>query len=110
MKALITAALAILPLATAQADQIPRFDVETHCEQVAGFGGDYSSTMYNSCIDQEQGAYNNLKGQWGSLSSRIQDHCEQVAGFGGPGSYTMLESCVQMESSAANNRSEFSFD
>ena len=66
--------------------------------------------MYNSCIDQEQGAYNNLKDRWASLSDRIQGYCDEVASFGGPGSYTMLESCVQMESSAANNRSKFSFD
>ncbi|MBY6206904.1 MULTISPECIES: hypothetical protein [Halomonas] len=90
--------------------EIPRFDVETHCEQVAGFGGDFSNTMYNSCIDMEQGAYNGLKGRWATLPPTIQSHCEEVASFGGPGSYTMLQSCVDMEVSAGSNRSEFSFD
>ena len=111
MKTLLAAtAAALLSLNLAHAQQTPRYDVEAHCEQVAGFGGDFSSTMYNSCIDQEQSAYDNLKDRWSGLSARIRGHCDEVAGFGGPGSYTMLESCVQMETSAADNKSEFNFD
>lgn len=110
MKHIIAAvALVALPIA-AQAQQPPRYDVENHCEQVAGFGGEFSNTMYNSCIDMEQSAYNNVKRQWGTLPGSIQNHCHEVASFGSPGSYNMLESCIKMEMSAADNRSEFSFD
>lgn len=51
----------VAPIASAQ--QVPRFDVEAHCEELAGFGGDHSNTMYNTCIDVEQSAYNGLKRQ-----------------------------------------------
>lgn len=101
---------AMVVAVAASAQTMPRFDVETHCEQVAGFGGEFSNTMYNSCVDMEQSAYSGLKEGWSSLPATIQNHCEEVAGFGGPGSYTMLESCVDMEVSAGSNRSEFSFD
>lgn len=94
----------------ASAQQVPRFDVEAHCEELAGFGGEYSNTMYNTCIDVEQSAYDGLKGQWASLPASIRNHCEELARFGGPGSYSMLETCVDMEVSAGNNRSQFSFD
>lgn len=106
----ILSTVMLLLSATALAADIPRFDAEAHCEQVAGFAGDSSNMLYNSCIDMEQSAYNSLKGQWPSLPANVQGHCEDVSSFGGPGSYTMLESCVDMEVSAGNNRSEFSFD
>ncbi|SFT54860.1 hypothetical protein [Halomonas saccharevitans] len=92
------------------AQQVPRFNVEAHCEQVASISGDSSNMLYNSCIDIEQTAYSGLKGQWSSLPANIQNHCRDVASVTGPGSYSLLESCVDMEVSAGNNRSEFSFD
>ncbi|MBB3185739.1 hypothetical protein FHR95_003332 [Halomonas fontilapidosi] len=112
IKMVAIAAVISTPLVStlASAQQIPRFDVETHCEQVASFGGDFSNTLYNSCVDMEQSAYNGLKGPWASLPANVRNHCHDVASFGGPGSYTLLESCVQMEVSAGSNRSQFSFD
>ncbi|MCK2183638.1 hypothetical protein [Halomonas getboli] len=107
--ALLGAGLAFFAGSAFAAD-IPRFDVEAHCGQVASISGDSSNMLYNSCIDMEQSAYNGLKGQWSGLPSNIQSHCQDVASVGGPGSYSLLESCVQMEVSAGNNRSEFSFD
>ncbi|WP_275286907.1 hypothetical protein [Halomonas elongata] len=93
----------------ALASGIPRFDVEGHCEQVASVGGS-SNMLYNSCIDMEQQAYDNLKPAWSNLPGNIQSHCTDVSSVGGPGSYSLLESCVQMETEAANNRESFSFD
>lgn len=109
MRFLMTVLTALLPLA-ASAAEMPRFDVEAHCEQVASISGDSSNMLYNSCIDMEQTAYNGLKGQWSSLPANIENHCRDVASVTGPGSYSLLESCVDMEVSAGNNRSEFSFD
>lgn len=107
--ALLGAGLALFA-GSAMAADMPRFDVEGHCGQVAAVGGSPSNTLYNSCIDMEQTAYNGLKGQWASLPASIQNHCLDVASVGGPGSYSLLESCVDMEVSAGSNRSEFSFD
>ncbi|MCK0743549.1 hypothetical protein [Chromohalobacter nigrandesensis] len=100
----------VMLAATAQAQQAPRYDVESHCEQVASVGGSPSNTMYNSCIEMEQQAYDNIKQGWSSIPGGTQQHCDQVATVGGAGSYTMLESCVQMETQAADDRSEFNFD
>lgn len=98
-----------LPLIASAAD-MPRFDVKAHCQQVASATGSSSNMLYNSCIDMEQSAYNNLKDQWGSLPGNVRSHCQDVASVTGPGSYSLLESCVDMEVSAGSNRSEFSFD
>lgn len=110
MRALIAAiTLAALPI-IAQAQQPPRYDVEGHCETVASFGGEFSNTTFNGCIEMEQSAYNQLKGTWNDLPPNVQNHCHEVATFGGEGSYSTLQGCVQMEVSAGENRSEFSFD
>ncbi|PAU76942.1 hypothetical protein CK498_12280 [Halomonas salipaludis] len=101
------AVLAALPL-TVVAQEMPRFDVEGHCEEVAEFGGS-SHQIYNGCIQMEQGAYNSLKSRWANVSGRIRNHCQEVAEFSG-GSYQILQGCVQMEEDAAGNRQSFSFD
>lgn len=105
-------ALLIFLLAAASqltlAQDMPRFDVEAHCEDVAEITGG-SHQIFNSCIQMEQGAYNGLKNRWANLSRRIQIHCQDVAKVTG-GSYQILQSCVQMEEDAAGNRQSFSFD
>ncbi|PAU76547.1 hypothetical protein [Halomonas salipaludis] len=111
MKRLILAVAAALALpAMAHAQDIPRYDVEDHCEQVAGFGGSFSNSTYNGCIQMEQSAYNGLRDQWQQLPASIRQHCNDVASFGGAGSYSTLQGCVQMEVSAGENRDSFSFD
>jgi hypothetical protein len=87
---------------SALAHELPRFNVETHCKQVAGFGGSYSATIDKSCFDMEQDAYDKLKQIWPSVAAKTQKHCATVAGFGGSDSYSILQSCVQMETSAAS--------
>ncbi|MDR5887576.1 hypothetical protein [Vreelandella janggokensis] len=108
------AVLAIALLAglasTANAQEIPRFDVEAHCDNIARFGGDFSNITYNGCIDMEQSAYNNLKNRWGDVPTGIRSECMNIATFGGTGDYMTLQGCIDMETSAANNQSEFSFD
>lgn len=104
---LIAFTLAAASLA-ASAQDMPRFDVEAHCEQVAEFAGG-SHQIFNSCIQMEQNAYNGLKARWASVGGRIRSHCQEVAQFSG-GSYQILQSCVQMEEDAAGNRQSFSFD
>ena len=46
------------------AQEMPRFDVDAHCRQVAGFGGSFSDTILGSCVDMEQSAYDGMKAGW----------------------------------------------
>lgn len=90
------------------ASELPRYDVPAGCQEVANFGGG-SHQIYNSCIQMEQAAYNNLKDRWESIAVGIRRSCIDVASFGGS-SYQILESCIQMEEGAAGNPETFSFD
>ncbi|MDH4571121.1 hypothetical protein [Salinicola acroporae] len=112
MKRLILPGLLCLSLVVgaANADSIPRYDVESHCTEVASITGDLSNSLYNSCIQMEQSSYDHLKGAWSSIPANIRGGCDDVATVGGSGSYSLLESCVQMESQAASNKKSFSFD
>ncbi len=108
-KALAVVGLSVVALAsTAQAQEVPRFDVESYCEDVAEFGGG-SHSIYNGCVDMEQQAYNRLKADWPSLSTRVRDYCTEIGTVGGP-SYSTMQGCVDMETQAASGQSEFSFD
>ncbi|MYL22522.1 hypothetical protein GLV89_01725 [Halomonas alkaliantarctica] len=106
--AMLAASIAAMTSTTAQAQSLPRFDVEGHCEQVSEFVGG-SHEIYNTCIRSEQRAYNALKQKWPDVSGRIRYHCKEVAGFTG-GSYEIMQTCVQNEQNAAGNRESFSFD
>lgn len=88
----------------AEAQDVPRFNVESHCKQVASFGGSYSASLDKSCFDMEQSAYDKLKANWTDHTSSARRHCIEVSSFGGPGSYSLLESCLQMETKAASDR------
>ncbi|QTP60943.1 hypothetical protein HNO53_20825 [Billgrantia antri] len=109
VRTLMVLALLALPFAV-NAQEMPRYDVEAHCEEIASFGGEFSNMTYNGCIQMEQSAYDGLKGQWASLPGNIQRHCDEIATFASPGSYSTLQGCVQMEVSAGQNRGQFSFD
>jgi hypothetical protein len=108
MKTLVMIGAGLMLLSgTTMANEIPRFDVEGHCEEVAQTVGG-SHQIYNSCIQLEQRSYNSLKAKWSGVSSQIRSHCQEVAQTVG-GSYQIMESCLQMEQDAAGNRESFSF-
>jgi hypothetical protein len=98
------ASLFISVSALAQSAPMPYYDVERHCRRIASFGGSYSATLYDGCLDMEQNAYDNLKPYWSSLPSAMRQHCDRIARSGG-GNYTILEGCVQMEESASRRSS-----
>ncbi len=102
----IMIALAMMLFATT-ANATPRYDVASHCKEVAEFGG-YSSVIYNACIEQEQTAYDSLKANWDNISSKTTSYCDEIACFGGC-SYTILESCIEQETGASNNTTEFKY-
>lgn len=108
-KALAVVGLSVVALtSTAQAQELPRFDVEGYCEDVAEFGGG-SHSIYNGCIDMEQQAYNRLKDDWPTLSARVRNYCTEIGSFGGE-SYSTMMGCVDMETQAASGQRGFSFD
>ena len=88
---------------------MPRFDVEAHCKEIASYGGSFSESLNRSCFDMEQAAYDSLKPDWDGLPSAMQLHCEDIARYAGSGSYSLLESCVQQEAKAASAAKTFRY-
>jgi len=73
--------------------QISSYNVSQYCEEIARFGGKYSYSMRNGCIDNEQGSYDKLVMMWPSLPFNIVDDCLSTAGFVS-GGYSILEGCI----------------
>jgi hypothetical protein len=92
---------------TSLQNKIPRYDVETFCENVKNVsGGSYQ--IFNTCIDAQQTAYDNLKRTYITVSSETTKYCEQIAEVSG-GSYQILETCIQQENNAAGGKKKFKF-
>lgn len=106
---LLSAALLAVGSTAVAAAEMPRYDVEAQCGQVASLGGNKSPMMMNSCMDTEQSAYDSLKGMWAEVPDNIQKQCDQVASLGGAGSYMMLEQCIKMETQAASKPKKFKY-
>ena len=93
--------------ASAQAQSLPRYDPRSYCREVANtIGG--ASVIQNSCIDQEQAAYDSLKMNWASIGSRTRSYCDEVSRTIG-GMYVMLLTCIQQETSAASSKPGFKY-
>ncbi|MDV7341791.1 hypothetical protein RYZ26_19480 [Terasakiella sp. A23] len=92
---------------TANASELPRYDVNGHCENVSKVSGG-SNMIFNSCIDMEQKAYVNIKTTWSETPQKTQSHCDQVGKVSG-GSYSILESCIKMEMRANKNKKKFEY-
>lgn len=97
------------PVAAQPDNEMPIYDVERHCREVASFGGTYSAVMDQGCFRAEQQAYDGLKARWASLPQRLRRHCDEIARFGGSGNYTMLSGCVRAEEQAAGANSNRQF-
>lgn len=109
MKRTVITALGSVLAMSANAAELPRYDVEAHCNQVASMGGTSSSTLLNGCMDMEQKAYDALKGTWEQIPDKARQHCEQVASFGGDGSYNLLKGCIDMEMKAGAQPRKFQY-
>jgi hypothetical protein len=96
-------------IAASLAYAMPRYNVEAWCEEVAGASGDYSSVIYNGCIEQEQSSYDQLKDDWSLLPSRVRSWCDQVAKASGHGSYLILDGCVRQEMDASQSKPAFKY-
>lgn len=91
----------------AQAQTIPRYNVEGYCQQVADVSGG-SAMIFNGCMDMEQQAYNVLKTIWAQLPGNARNYCDEVARVSG-GSYSILQGCIEMETDAASSPRSFDY-
>lgn len=103
--AAVFAGLMAVPVARAQ--DMPRYDVEAYCQEVAEFSGG-SEMIFNGCMEMEQDAYNSRKAEWASLPGKARDYCDEVAEFSG-GSYAILDGCLDMETEAAASTPTFQY-
>lgn len=95
MRASIIIATALFAV-PAFAQDLPRFDVEKYCDEIASLGGSSSEMMKGACFDQEQTAYDKSKSRWTELPSSIRSYCLDISRFGGA-SYMMLDACIDQE-------------
>ena len=93
--------------APAQAQTIPRYNVEGYCQQVADISGG-SAMIFNGCMDMEQQAYNVLKPVWAQLPGNSRNYCDEVARVSG-GSSSILQGCIEMETDATNSPRSFDY-
>lgn len=88
-------------------NRFPSYDVDAHCDVIARVGGSRSQRLFNTCIDQEQKAYDGLKKQWDAYPSDAQAHCDTIAQVAGAGSYRLLATCLKREREAAGAPKRF---
>lgn len=86
--------------ANAANGSIPSYDVDANCDAIARVGGSKSQRLFNTCIDQEQKAYDGLKTQWSKFPGDARAHCDAIAQVGGAGSYRLLATCLKHEQEA----------
>ncbi|MHC5305822.1 hypothetical protein [Bartonella sp. LJL80] len=110
MKKLILYAMTLfaMSICSAAAQELPKFDPPAHCKKIAEFGGTYSSSTYNGCIELEQRSYDKLKADWDSIPAETRKHCNEIASFGG-GDYSTLSGCIELEKKASTSKPEFKF-
>lgn len=91
----------------ANAQTIPRYNVDGYCQKVADVSGG-SAMIFNGCMDMEQQAYNAVKPVWAQIPSKSRNYCDEVARVSG-GSYSILKGCIDMEANAANSPRSFDY-
>ena len=96
-------------LAAGARAEMPNYDVDAHCKEIASLGGESSQLMLNACYKQEQAAYDQLKPTWDQLPAAMRAHCDRIASLGGGGSFLMLNACVDQEQQAAQQNGSFKF-
>ena len=85
---------------SAQAQQVPRLDIEGTCKAerplVAG-----DPNPYENCMRDETDAERQVKGMWGSAAAAHRETCGQEAQTGGTPSYVDMLTCLQMAQGTA---------
>ena len=80
-------------------DQLPVFDVAVSC-RAAATAGLAADESYQSCMNDERSAREELTRKWSAFASNDRGRCAAEASEGGLPSYVELLVCLQMERDA----------
>ena len=96
-------------LATAQAADVPKLNVERMCRDSAAADPtiDYSAKR---CLDSENQARDQLVQKWQTFSAADRQECTQVATMGGTASYVELITCLEMNQAVRQERAKAKID
>src|SRR5918995_6516699 len=85
---------------SAQAQQVPRLDIEGTCKAerplVAG-----DPNPYENCMRDETDAERQLQAMWSSTAAAQRERCGQEVQIGGSPSYVDMLTCLEMAQGAA---------
>jgi hypothetical protein len=96
-------ALAALPLTSPVSDKVPAFDVAVSCRAAASAGLSVSQS-YQSCMNDERSAREELVRDWASFAAADRSRCTAESSADGLPSYVELLVCLQMSRDAARMR------
>jgi hypothetical protein len=84
------------------ADNVPVFDVDSHCRTIARRTG--VSEDRAACLQDEQTAKAQLVREWAQFTPADKSHCVQLSTLGGDPIYTDLLTCLELERDARKLR------
>ena len=96
-------ALAALPLTSPVSDNVPVFDVVVSCRAAASAGLSVSQG-YQSCMNDEHSAREELVRDWARFAALDRSRCTAESSGDGLPSYVELLVCLQMSRDAARMR------
>ena len=102
--ALAAIALAALPLTSPVSDKVPAsFDVAVSCRAAAS-AGIAESQGYQSCMNDERSAREELVRDWATFAAADRSRCTTELSGGGLPSYVELLVCLQIARDASRLR------
>ncbi|MGH1575019.1 hypothetical protein ACRAWG_35710 [Methylobacterium sp. P31] len=87
--------LTLLAATSAQADEVPRFNIKAICGEAPSLGQS-SQTTDQGCMHDETLARSQLEQQWSGFKAQHRENCIREVSIGGPPSYVALLTCLQM--------------
>ena len=96
-------ALAALPLTSPVSDKVPAFDVAVSCRAAASAGLSVSQS-YQSCMNDERSARDELARDWATFAAADRSRCTAESSGDGLPSYVELLVCLQLSRDAARMR------
>jgi len=84
----------------AAAADLPSYDVEGYCRQIATATATLSGPVVNACIERERQAFSRLQGEWTELPEAMRQYCLSLL----PRialSYVLLDTCIKKASNSA---------
>jgi hypothetical protein len=81
------------------ANTVPKLNIEPSCK-TAGVEGMALGRTTQSCINDENGARDQLVKDWSTFSAADKSHCLSMVSTGGSPSYVELLSCLEMSRDA----------